>query len=165
MKLQPFVYFLSEGLDVATGVHYAAAWPELMHTNDAAAAAKVDSSCGRGTLCQSTAKFGSPYSTKSLLPLAFNALSHVVESGVRLTSLMSQNTIEGTQRKVWDRERNHVVTAVIRSTLTGSDAANRRMENSFDNSSPSGSHCLQPMEGMLGLSGHNVDSPPSCGCN
>lgn len=63
MKHQPLVYFLSEGLDVATGVHYAAAGPELMHTNDSAAAAKVDSFCGRGTLSLSMAKFSSPYST------------------------------------------------------------------------------------------------------
>lgn len=49
MKHQPFVYFLSKSLGVAAGVHYAAAGPELMHTNDvvAAAAAEVDSFCGR----------------------------------------------------------------------------------------------------------------------
>lgn len=63
-----------------------------------------------------------------------------------MSVLMSLNTKQGTLWEVLERGRKHVVTAIIRSALTGSDAANRRMETSFDNGGPAASHCFQPAQ-------------------
>lgn len=75
---------------------------------------------------------------------------------------MSLNTKRGTLREVLERGRNHVVTAIIRSALTGSDAVNRRMETSFDNGGPTGSRCFLSTQASAE---DGADSPHGCGCN